>query len=245
MTRQKQISISISRIRQTLLIISSLLICSPVLAQRDAKKAQRQKVVNGKVMIAEPDTIPFFRGVSVSVDAVGPLMLAVSDYGQYEGAVRVNLKDHYFPIIELGYGKADAEDVSTRLSYKTSAPYLRAGIDVNLMKNKHDIYRIFGGMRYAYTNYKVDIFCPGVTDPVWQEKVEYKVKDMKCYYHWLEFVAGVDAKIWGPIRLGWSVRYKRRLMHDEGTMGKTWYVPGFGKQGNSRLGGTFNITFEI
>ena len=48
MTRQKQISISISRIRQTLLIISSLLICSPVLAQKDAKKAPKQKVVNGK-----------------------------------------------------------------------------------------------------------------------------------------------------------------------------------------------------
>jgi len=55
----------------------------------------------------------------------------------------------------------------------------------------------------------------------------------------------VDAKIWGPVRLGWSARYKRRLLHDEGPLGNAWYVPGFGKTGGSRLGGTFNVIFEL
>ena len=62
---------------------------------------------------------------------------------------------------------------------------------------------------------------------------------------WAEFVFGVDAKIWGPVRMGWSLRYKRRLFHDDGDYGNTWYVPGFGKQGGSRFGGTFNVSFEL
>ena len=45
--------------------------------------------------------------------------------------------------------------------------------------------------------------------------------------------------------MGWSVRYKRRIAHKEGDIGKAWYVPGFGKQGSSRLGGTFNIGYEF
>lgn len=193
----------------------------------------------------QPDSIAFFRGVAVSADLVGFLQTAFSDYGQYEAALRVNLKDKYFPIFELGYGKADAQDITTKLSYKTSAPYFKAGVDFNLMKNKHDDYRLYAGFRYALTYYKFDIASHGVDDPVWGGEADYSLKDIDANYHWLEGVVGVDAKIFGPLRLGWSVRYRRRLLHDDGTAGNTWYVPGYGKQGGSRLGGTFNVIFEI
>lgn len=200
----------------------------------------------GKQIAETPsDTIPLFRGVALSADLAGIAQMAFSDYGQYEAALRINLKDKYFPIIELGYGKADAENVISKLSYKTSAPYGRIGIDFNLMKNKHDIYRIYGGFRYAYTSFKFDVEGHDITDPVWGDYVEYSAKDVKANYHWLEAVFGLDAKIWGPIRLGWSFRYKRRLIHDDGNIGNTWYVPGYGKQGGTRLGGTFNVAFEL
>lgn len=198
-----------------------------------------------KVAPAKADTVAFFRGVAVSGDLVGLAQKAFGSYGQYEAALRINLKDKYFPVFELGYGKADAEDATTNMSYKTSAPYGRVGIDFNLAKNKHDDYRLYGGFRYALTYYKFSVSGTGVTDPVWGEEVPFDVKDMSCNYHWLEGVFGVDAKLFGPIRLGWSLRYRRRLMHDDGTAGNTWYVPGFGKQGGTRLGGTFNVIFEL
>ena len=65
-------------------------------------------------------------------------MMELSDYGQYEGALRINLHDEWFPIVELGYGKAShTDDPATHLEYKTSAPYFRVGIDKNLLKQKH------------------------------------------------------------------------------------------------------------
>jgi hypothetical protein len=36
------------------------------------------------------------------------------------------------PIIELGIGKANAEDITTKLTYKSTAPYGRIGMDWNL-----------------------------------------------------------------------------------------------------------------
>lgn len=200
---------------------------------------------NKKIVKPVMDSIPFFRGFAVSIDMVGALQLAVSDYGQYEAALRVNLKDKYFPIIELGYGKADATDVTTNLGYKTSSPYARVGVDFNLMKNKHDIYRIYAGFRYAYTSYKFDVTSQHITDPVWKEPVDFQASDVKCNYSWMEAVTGIDAKIWGPVRLGWSLRYRCRIFHDDGTLGNTWYVPGYGKQGKTRLGGTFNVIIDF
>ena len=100
-------------------------------------------------MKAIDDSIPWWRGVEVKADLIGAVQRAVSSYGQYEAGVRFNLKDKYFPVIEIGYGSADEDNVTTRTHYKTSAPYGKIGIDLNMMKNKHDIYRLYGGVRYA------------------------------------------------------------------------------------------------
>ena len=220
----KHISISISKA-----IASSLLLLMPqtTLAQEKA------------------DSTRLFRGVAVSADLVGIIQLAISDYGQYEAAVRVNLRDKYFPVVEAGIGNADAEEVTTQLTYKTSAPYFRAGCDFNLLRNKHDDYRLYGGFRYALTSFKYDLASPGTDDPVWGDHANYGMRGVSCSYHWLEGVVGIDAKIWHNFRLGWSLRYKRRLLHDDGELDNMWYVPGYGKQGGTRLGGTFNLIFEL
>ena len=229
MTRQPSISISIRKLAISLLLLLAT----------SATQAQT------KFFTMEKDSIPLFRGFSVSFDLVGAAMMALSDYGQYEGALRINLHDEWFPIIEAGLGRAKHDDVVTRLNYSTSAPYFRIGIDRNLLKNKHGVNRLYGGLRYAYTSYKVDISRPDFPDPVWQWDTGYGMKDVSCYYHWLEAVVGIDAKIFGPLHLGWSVRYKRRIAHSKQDFGETWYVPGFGTSSDSKIGGTFNVIIDI
>ena len=233
-------------VKRTSSFVSRVITISLLLIAVTTATAQSRKDATAdKKLTAQKDTVAFFRGVAVSADVVGLAQLAFSDYGQYEAALRINLKDRYFPVFELGYGTADSDNPTTNLKYKTSAPYWRVGMDYNIAKNKHDAYRVYAGARYAMTYYKFDVVGSGLKDPVWGDDVDYNVKGMKAYYHWMEAVFGVDAKIAGPLRLGWSVRYRRRITHDDGNIGKTWYVPGYGKQGGSRLGGTFNIIFEI
>ena len=101
------------------------------------------------------------------------------------------------------------------------------------------------GLRYAYTSYKVDITRPGLTDPFWHWDADYSILDYPCNMHWAEVNVGLDAKIWGPLHLGWSVRYKLRISHKEGDFGKTWYVPGFGTNDNTNLDATFNVIIDI
>lgn len=221
------------------------LTAAPAAAQKKTMKAQAGKKTAKMTEQNQADSIALLRGVAVSADLIGLAQIAFSDYGQYEAAARVNLKDRYFPVVEIGYGKADADDPSTKLRYKTSAPYWRVGLDFNIAKNKHDDYRIYAGFRYAMTYYKFDVSSTDLKDPVWGDNVQFGAEGVKANYHWLEGVFGVDAKIAGPLRLGWSFRYRRRIAHNDGTMGGTWYVPGYGKQGGSRMGGTFNVIFEI
>ena len=231
MTPHRHISASISRAA-----ISTLLALGALSASAQGLKQQTER----------PDTTRFFRGLQVMADAVGPIQLAVSDYGQYEAALRINFKDKYFPVFELGYGTANHEDDPvTHVAYKTSAPYGKVGMDFNIMKNKHDIYRVYIGARYAFTTFKYDVASSVLTDPVWKDPAAIQLNNVSASYHWAELLFAVDAKIWGPLHLGWSVRYRRRLAHNDGESGNVWYVPGFGKTGNSRLGGTFNIIINL
>ena len=222
------ISISIRRLAISLLLLVSL-----------SASAQQ------KFFSIQKDSISFFRGFAVSFDLVGAGMVALSDYGQYEAALRLNLHDEWFPIVEAGVGKASHFDEVTQLDYSTSAPYFKIGIDKNMLRDKHGPNRLYVGLRYGFTSYKVDITRPDSHDPVWQWETSYSIKDAACKYHWAELVVGVDAKIFGPLHLGWSVRYKQRLAHsEEANLEKTWYVPGFGGY-DDKLGGTFNVIIDI
>ena len=194
----------------------------------------------------EKDTIPLFRGFAVSFDLVGLAQMQLSDYGQYEAALRLNLHDQYFPILEVGYGRANhKEDEVTKISYKTHSPYFRIGADVNIMNNKHTGNCVFVGLRYGYTHYSVDVGHPIFEDPVWKSPTYFETTGSKCYQHWGELLFGIDGRVVGPLHLGWSGRYRMRIAHGDGTMGKTWYVPGYGTQDTSTLGFTFYVAVDI
>ena len=222
------------------IFISRLAISFVLLAMTPVAHAQL------KIFRMEKDSIPLFRGFSVSFDLVGPAKLIFSDHGEIEGGLRINLHDQWFPVVEIGVGKANHEnDEVTEITYKTTAPYFRLGIDLNLLKNKHQSNRLFAGIRYAFTSYKVDIIRKDLVDTVWQYKTDFGVEDMKCNMHWLEVVFGIDAKIFGPMHLGWNVRYKRRIAHKEGDIGLSWYVPGFGINDQDTFGADFRVIIDI
>lgn len=230
MTRRQNISIYISR-----LVLSVLLI----IAAATGVKAQN------RTFAIEKDSVPLFNGFAVSFDLVGPVMQAMTDYGDYEAALRINLHDQYFPIVEVGYGRASRSDEVTGITYKTGAPFFRIGCDLNLLKNKHASNRLYGGLRYAFTTYKVDISRHDITDPVWGWNTGFAVDGDACNQHWMEAVFGLDAKVWGPLHMGWVFRYKRRIAHKDSSIGSTWYVPGYGIYGDTRLGATFNVIIDI
>lgn len=149
---------------------------------------------------ASADSIRLFEGVSVGVDLLGAGQRILSDYGQYEASLRLNLRGRYFPVVELGIGEADADDVTT------SAP---------------------------------------VPDPVWGGTASYSATDVEAKACWAEVCGGIDVTIWRFVHMGWMVRYRARLSQSHGTVGEPYYIPGFGRNGSSRIGATFNLSFEL
>lgn len=193
----------------------------------------------------DPQDIPLFSGVSVSGDLVGLAMVALSPYGQLEAACRINLKETYFPIFEMGWGISDHTNETTNLHYKTNAPYFRIGCDYNFAKDRLSGNRILGGVRYAFTSFQYDVDGPDIIDQNWGTSTPFSFHGVNGKVHWFELVFGLEAKIWSFFHLGWTFRYRFRLSNKTSPLGDPWYVPGFGKNDSHALGGTFNIIFDI
>jgi hypothetical protein len=55
---------------------------------------------------------------------------------------------------------------------------------------------------------------------------------------------GIRVKVYGPISMGWNIRYKAKLHEGKGEYGKPWYIPGYG----SRYGaftGSFSVFYTL
>lgn len=196
------------------------------------------------VLAAQKD-VPFFAGISVSGDVAGAVMAAFTPYGQYEAAARLNLRGRFFPIVELGIGVSDHTNETTNIHYKVHSPYYRIGMDYNVLKNLRSGNRIFVGARYAFSTFKYDVNAPDIYDPVYDTTFPFHYDGLKGTNHWAEVLFGLEARVWGILHLGWSIRYRLRLYNKQSVVGSPWYVPGYGKNDTHALGGTFNVIFDI
>jgi hypothetical protein len=234
--------------------IASLAFASVILLPTKAQDNQPQTLLPGEqpkptkyVAIEEENAhIVFFQGFTLSVDAFGPISYIVSDYGTAEAALRLNLKNTYFPIVEMGYGKCSTEDFNTKVSYKVNAPYVRIGFDINMLKDKFQSNRLYLGARYAFSTYEYDIAGPPMTDPIWGGTGAFSISGTSCTSHWLEVLMGVEVKIYKNFHMGWAVRYKRELASTKNDYSKPDCIPGYGYTTNSTCwGGTYSLIFDL
>lgn len=195
----------------------------------------------------EVDTVqvPFINGIAVHTDVWGAIQRHTGDHGQYDIGLRLNIKDRYFPVVEAGMGYADQKEAYNEESwFKTSAPFFRVGCDYNILRNKHDIYKLFGGLRYGFSSFDYDASVGIVSGEGEEKTVTYEEHDgLQATYHWMEVIFGTDAKVWGPLHLGWDVRYKKKLQNKHDDIAAPWYIPGFG--GDKDAGFSFNFNLIV
>lgn len=157
---QKILNFSIS-------LIFCLLLSVPLQAQNRSSSAPSAKTPpkTEKKDAKEEVQYPLYNGLSVSVDLWGPgSKLLGSDFFSSEVAVDVNLKNRFFPIVELGYGNTDTWS-DKGIHYKSGAPYFRIGMDYNALYKKKHGHMILVGLRYGVSSFKYDIASLAINDP--------------------------------------------------------------------------------
>lgn len=236
-----------------LLFLSSLIFLSatalPALAQSNTGKKGDQ-----------PIEFPLYNGLTIGVDLLGAGSKVLgSDFLSTEVSLDANLKNRFFPVVELGFGTTDTRN-EQGTHYKSSAPYFRLGMNYNTMYKKNNSGFLYVGLRYALSSFSYDISSTDVNDPIWGTSVgNINLKDeiwgvytpsfnhegLKGTMHWFEFLVGIQVHIFKEFHMGWTVRMKYRLKDSHSEYGNPWYVPGFGKYDSSSIGLTYSIIYKL
>lgn len=225
-------------------------LCLPTLAQENNEEPlmpdETPKPTKYVAVEEEKEYLVFFQGFTLSADVFGLLQYAMSDYGALEAALRLNLKNTYFPIAEVGYGRCHIDDFNTKVQYKVNAPYLRVGADYNLLKDKFQDNRLYLGLRYGISMFNYDISGPTMTDPIWGGSEAFDIDGINCTSHWAEIVFGAEVKIYKNFHMSWAVRYKRELSSTKSDFSKPSCIPGYGNTTQSNCwGGTYSLIFDL
>ncbi len=206
-------------------------------------------LVEIKPALKKNDSIPVKTdryGVRVGVDLY-KLTRALYDKN-YKGIELVGdyrLTKKYFLAAELGNENKTTDD--DRVNFTTKGSYIKAGFDYNAYENWLDMENIISiGMRYGFSTFN-------------QQLNSYRIYNANPYFgevpvipsgkkfdglsaSWIEVVAGVKAKVFNNVFVGFSLRLNRLVTNKEPENFSNLYIPGFNRTYDGSFGVGFNYT---
>ncbi|SDW35784.1 DUF6048 family protein [Flavobacterium degerlachei] len=168
-----------------------------------------------------------------------------SDYKGIEFVGDYRLTKKYYLAAELGNENKTTDD--TRLNFTTKGSYLKAGFDYNAYENWLDMENIISiGLRYGFSTFN-------------QELNSYKIYNANPYFgeipsiasgekfngltaSWIEVVAGVKAKVFDNVFMGFSLRLNLLVSNKTPDNFENLYIPGFNRTYDGDFGVGFNYT---
>jgi len=192
-----------------------------------------------------------FRGVRIEVDLLSPLMKAIgaSEGYYYQGAAAVNLKEKYFPTIEIGYGGINNKVSASGLIYNTNALYYRIGLDYNVLtatkplSAMNNIFTI--GARIGGSNLSYSVDNVQVTDDYWGGSKILNFPNQHKFLIWWEVLAGVRVEILNNIFMGWNVRLKGTFSSPKQGEVYPYYIPGLGLYNGGKWEFNYSIGWQF
>ncbi len=206
--------------------------------------AQTLSAVNKK---KEPVVnIPTYQGINLGIELGKPLfgMLSNNEKG-YSMKADVNLKNTWFPTLEVGYGSFD-KTAESGMQCLSSGTYLKVGVNKSLVYLGNKAENMFyAGAHYGFTSFKYTLNNLDWYDNYWGNNAITNLVDQSGIVGWLELTVGVRVNVFGPFSLGWSGQYKSTLHVSGGAMSDPAYIPGYGENIKPMAGLELHLYYKL
>jgi len=168
-----------------------------------------------------------------------------TDYKGLEVVGDYRLTRKHYLAAEIGNENKNVAD--DRVDFTTKGTYVKVGFDYNTYENWLDMENmIYVGLRYGVSSFSqklnsYEIYNP---NPYFGEApaVFPGQKFSGLSAQWIEVVAGVKAKVFNNVYVGFSFRMNRLLSQKKPANFDNLYIPGFNRTYNGNFGVGFNYT---
>lgn len=189
--------------------------------------------------------VPTYQGISIGVELGKPLLGLLSADKGYSVKADVNLKNTWFPTLELGYGSYD-KTAESGMHCLTSGSYVKLGLNKSLVYLGDKAENMFyAGAHYGFTTFKYSLLNLSWYDNYWGANALTDLVDQTGVVGWLELTVGVRVNVWGPFSLGWSGQYKSTLHVSGGATSDPAYIPGYGENLKPMAGLALHLYYKL
>ena len=219
-----------------------------IVAPTSTNKIPQSTTISNDTVVKSNTVIPKTDryGVRVGLD-VYKLTRGLYD-NNYKGLELVGdyrLTKRYFLAAEIGNENKKTDD--DRVNFTTKGSYLKVGFDYNGYENWLDMENIISiGMRYGFStfNQQLNTYRIYNANPYFQETptIASGQEFNGLSASWLEVVAGIKAKVFDNVFMGFSLRLNRLVTNKEPVGFSNLYIPGFNRTYDGDFGVGFNYT---
>ncbi|MGL4993787.1 MAG: DUF6048 family protein [Bacteroidales bacterium] len=219
---------------------------------RSAEEAQQRREAEKKAAEKAQkklrrDSIPLFGGITLGTDLIAPgSYLLKREKLSFQVSAEVNLKNRYYPIVELGTSRMNLTSEDDYNFKSKNAFYSRVGLNY-AFQQRPDFY-FYGGIRYGFSHVSYDILGIPIVGDYWGESQRVDILDQKSFSQWASIVAGIKVKIYKGFSMGWNVRYNFLISSTKNANSNTWFIPGYGMNqagSSSSTAVEYNIYYQL
>ncbi|KQO22505.1 hypothetical protein ASF10_09010 [Flavobacterium sp. Leaf82] len=227
-----------------------------VQAQETSKKTVTKEVVKEKpkpetakpaIQEVQKDSIKTDRyGLRVGVDLYKLTRgLYDKDYKGIEVVGDFRLTKKYYIAAELGFEDKTTDD--DRLNSTATGTYIKGGFDYNTYQNWLDMENLITiGLRGGFSTFSQQLNSYKIynPNPYWGEQpaIAEGQKYNGLTAGWLEFAAGLKAKVFNNVFVGFGVQLKLLVANSKPSGFDNLYIPGFNRTYDGSFGVGFNYT---
>jgi hypothetical protein len=167
------------------------------------------------------------------------------DYRGLELVGDYRLTRRHYLAAEIGNENKTVDE--DQLNFTTKGTYLKVGFDYNTYENWLNMENIISiGLRYGVSSFSQTLNSYQVYNPnpyFGEEPIEIDgIQYDGLTAQWIEVVAGVKAKVFNNVFVGFSFRLNRLLSQKIPDNFDNLYIPGFNRTYNGDFGVGFNYT---
>lgn len=167
------------------------------------------------------------------------------DYKGLEITADYRYSKRIFIAAEIGNENKTTDE--PQLNFTTKGTYFKVGADYNIYENWLDMENLITlGMRYGVSSFSHELNSYDIYNPNSYFDNASSVTNPRSFdglsAHWLEFVAGVKAKVFDNVFVGFSLRLNHLVSNKKPNNFDNLYIPGFNRTYEANFGVGFNYT---
>ena len=189
--------------------------------------------------------IPTYQGINLGVELGKPLLGLLSADKGYSVKADVNLKNTWFPTVEVGYSSFD-RTAESGMQCLAAGPYFKLGLNKSLVYLGDKAQNMFyAGAHYGFSSFTYTLHNLTFYDNYWGDNTLTDLVNQRGIVGWLELTVGVRVTVWGPLALGWSGQYKSTLHVSGGATSDPAFIPGYGENLKPMAGLALHLYYKL